>query len=559
MADFDIGNIENITDDNIHLVVEFYLDRYVRNLLPKHLRSISKWDVSRVTTMIKLFEGYPNFNESLNEWDVSNVTVMTSMFNGCVKFNQPLNKWNVSNVTNMDGMFYECIRFNKPLNKWKVNNVTNMSSMFWKCHEFNQPLDKWDVSKVTNMDAMFTDCKMFNQPLANWNVRNVTDMRMMFSGCENFDQPLNRWNVSNVTDMEHMFLGCLGFNQPLADWDVSNVTEMSGMFSQAMSFDQPLNSWDVSNVDGMTDMFDDSAMSEENKPNLLVRRPPLIVDPYQIHKAAGKINYNKLNEILKEKSGSPDRPLDLDFPTFINTSIAVMIDASEESETEKQAKHTGLNQIMSQRLNGLDYSTLSPLLLDSIFYTLNYVKKQSTPFKTSYVNTFIQECVQAYEGEGAVAMTCAAGALERIVNSLVTPCEILISSETDGDDETKKQCELLKAIIAFNPQKLVIEYSKDWYKLHTKEPFPEGMLEDKKRENLEKYLLEKLPGQEKLIESNMAGLDFEDDAFQYIGGKRGKRKTIRKRKNGKRQTKKKRQTKRKSSKPKLTKRKTNKK
>ena len=599
MADFDIRNIKNITDDNIHLIVEFYFYSSKPNLLPKNLRSISKWDVSRVTTMIKLFEPFPTFNESLNEWDVSNVTDMSGMFNGCAKFNQPLNKWNVSNVTVMTSMFSDCdsfnqplnnwnvskvtdmkkmfngcVKFNQPLNTWNVSKVTDMTSMFNVCVKFNQPLNKWNVSNVTGMTSMFSECESFNQPLNNWNVSKVTDMKKMFWGCESFNQPLDKWDVSKVTNMDEMFSGCESFNQPLASWNVSNVTKMSGMFIQAMrfnqplarwnvsnvtemswmfiqaySFDQPLNDWDVRNVINRQGMFDQSAMSDENKPNFGEQPPRVSVDPYQIHKAAGKINYNKLNEILKEKSGSPDRPLDLDFPIFINTSIAAMIDASEESVTEKETKRNGLNQIITQRIDGVNYTNMSPLLLDSIYYTLNYVKKQSIPFQDNYVNTFIQECVQAYEGEGSVAMTCAAGALERIVNSLVTPCELLISSEPEEDDDTKTQCELLKSIISYNPKKLVIEYINDWYKLHTKEPFPEGTSEDEKRDDLKTYLLEKLPGQEELIESNIAGLDFDDDAFNYSGGRN--RKTIRKRKNGKRQTKKKRQTKRKSSKPKL--------
>ena len=506
----------NITDDNIRQLVRLYVDN--RDSLPIYLQgiSLSKWDVSRVTNMAGLFEGLTDFNESLNEWNVSNVTKMVYMFNECESFNQPLNKWNVTQVTDMNGMF-------------------------WGCHIFNQPLDKWNVTQVTNMNGMFSDCLNFNQPLDNWDVSNVTDMNGMFSRCESFDQPLDNWNVSNVTDMESMFNGCLVFNQPLAGWNVSNVTDMESMFNQAMTFDRPLNNWNVSNVTRRANMFDDSAMSDENKPIFGEQSQYVRVDAYQIHKAAGKINYNKLNEILKEKSGSPERPLDLDFPTFIKTSIATMIDASEESDTEKETKRNGLNQIMTQRLDRLNYSDMSTEFLDSIFYTLNYVDKQSSPFKDNYVNTFIQECVQAYEGEGDVAMTCAAGALERIVNSLVTPCGILISNETDEDDETKKQCELLKAIIAFNPQKLVIEYIKDWYKLHTKEPFPPGTSEDEKQNNLKTYLLEKLPGQTELIDSNLEYLDFEDDAFNYSGGR--KQKTRRNRKNGKKQTNKRKQTK----------------
>lgn len=469
-----------ITNENIVTFVASYIVGGKINL-PNYLKTIpiSKWDVSRVTSMISLFEGYEDFNEPLNEWDVSKVTSMASMFSGCNKFNQPLDSWQVGKVDNMEGMFMNCEKFNQSLNSWDVSSVTDMANMFFNCTEFNQPL--------------------------------------------------NNWNVSNVYDMSNMFNNCTSFNQPLNNWDVSNVMDMSFMFTECREFNQQLSMWRISEDTNILNMFDNAGISEVYKP----RVQSVIVDATQVHKAASKINYNKLTNILKEKTDAPDRPSDLHFPTFINSLITSMIDASEVSDTEKQQNYNGLNEIMTQRLNGVNYSEMSPLLLDSIYYTLNYVNNQGPSFKNNYVTTFIQECVHAYEGEGDIGMTCAVGALERIVNSLVTPCEILISSGTDEDDDTKTQCELLKAIISYNPKTLVIEYIKDWYKLHTKEPFPEGMVEAEKRDNLKKYLLEKLPGEEDLIESSMEGLDFDDDAFQYSGGKR---RTRRSRRNVKRRT-----------------------
>ena len=69
---------------------------------------ISKWDVSCVTNMDKLFERKIKFNDNIQAWDVSKVTHMYSMFRGAASFNQPLDAWDVSSGTDMDGMFDEC-------------------------------------------------------------------------------------------------------------------------------------------------------------------------------------------------------------------------------------------------------------------------------------------------------------------------------------------------------------------------------------------------------------------------------------------------------------------
>ena len=41
---------------------------------------ISKWNVSKVTTMEAMFQAAVSFNGDISEWDVSNVTVMGGMF-----------------------------------------------------------------------------------------------------------------------------------------------------------------------------------------------------------------------------------------------------------------------------------------------------------------------------------------------------------------------------------------------------------------------------------------------------------------------------------------------
>ena len=63
------------------------------------------WDVSKVTDMKRLFDGYSNFNANITAWDVSSVTDMSYMFQSANAFTQDLNGWDTSRVQNMEGMF----------------------------------------------------------------------------------------------------------------------------------------------------------------------------------------------------------------------------------------------------------------------------------------------------------------------------------------------------------------------------------------------------------------------------------------------------------------------
>jgi len=568
-----------ISDRNIHYLVKQYIE--TKDKLPNDLKEkqIGDWNVSEVTDMTRLFADCVNFNEPLHNWDVSKVKAMTSMFFDCKSFNHPLDNWVVSNVKNMFSMFSGCSDFNQPLNSWDVSNVENMESMFEECILFNQPLNNWDVRKVQTMNSMFEYCEVFNQPLNDWRVDNVTNMMNIFCGCKKFNQPLNEWNVSRVNDMFNMFFECEQFNQPLDEWDVGNVTVMSDMFNQCTSFNQPLNNWDVSNVTNMSNMFWDCTnfnqplnnwnvsrvldmsymffgcanfnqslvgwdvrnveenqnmfgncrIQEQNKPIFHERAQepaPMEVDAYQIHREAAKINYTKLNAFLKEKINTTV-PTNINYPTYIKETLSHIIDTNNEPEATKTVQKNGLKRIMTERLNGVRYTDFSELQRNSIFYSLQYVLQQPAEFQKEYVDTFIKDCVHAYEGDDG--MTCAAGALERFVISLVTACQSVLSTGNENEEY-----EQIVAIIIANPAKLIPEYIHDWYKLHktgTENAFPSGTSTETKKEDLKTYLLGFFPEESELIDSNIVeiadNIGYDDDVFMY-GGKKRKRLTKRK-------------------------------
>jgi surface protein len=500
-----------ITNENIRQLVNNYIIN--KSKLPSDLQDIpiGKWDVSQVTNMNQLFYDFNEFNEPLNEWNVSNVTNMQYMFSYCDSFNQPLNEWNVSNVTNMAFMFSYCDSFNQPLNEWNVSNVTNMAFMFSHCDIFNQPLNEWNVSNVTNMTFMFSHCDIFNQPLNEWNVSNVTNMARMFDGCESFNQPLNDWNVANVTNMLKMFRNCESFNQPLTNWNVANVANVTNIY---------------------LDIFDNCRILVENTPRFRVTRrppPPPRVDPNEVHRVAGKIPYELLNQFFITSNNNVNVPPPANFATYINETLSAFIEQSDQSEEVKQTQRDGLKAIMDQRLTGLDYSNQAPIVRSTLVNALEYVKRQPTKFQQQYVEAFVHDCVNAYDG--ANGMTCAAGALERILMSL-QPASI----SDDSNEEHQKMLEILLA----NPQALVPDFIRKWFKSHekgTSGEFPVETTIEEKRKSLMDYLLSKFPTQAVLIDEKIAefrdDMLEEDDFILLFGGRRRRRRKTRKTKGGK--------------------------
>ena len=566
---------------------------------------IGQWNVSNVKNMTEIFRDCTNFDQQLY-WNVSNVKNMEGMFHGCSNYNQPLKSpdggnWNVENVENMSSMFHDCINFDQEL-IWNTQNLTNTHSTFYGCTNFNQELN-WNVSKVYSvmkmfsgcaslnkplnlnfnfqntllLNSMFEGCINFNQSLNNWDVSNIIDMQHMFAGCRNFNKPLNNWNVERVTTMFKMFEGCTNFNQSLNNWNVTQVRTMTGMFKDCTNFNQPLNNWNVRNVRYMAEMFkncinfnkplnrwslrsaefidnifENCRISEANKPRLPItetvqQEPRIQVDARQIHKAATKIQYAQLNNFLLEKTGE-SLPNNLDKAGYINNTIKMLISESDEPIEIKKAQRIGLERIMNERLYGVSYVDLSSDIKNSIFACLSYVKSQSPIFKKTYVETFIKDCVHAYEGPNG--MSCAGGAVERIIFSLLPAC----ASENNPD------CKTIVPLITG-----IEEFIIDWFKLQSPgyktgsssssndieplPPFIEGSTDPEKepvrqarKANLRKYLLTKLPGQEVIIDEAIEKwaqpTEYEDDYFTYEnkGGRRRSRK--RGKKNGKKNGKK---------------------
>ena len=139
---------------------------------------IGDWKTSKVTNLDNMFDQYnrinPNvaskFNADISKWDVSRITSMVQTFNWAVEFEGDLSQWVTSKVTNFRSMFTFAKYFNSDLSLWDTSKASSLKSMFYGCSAFNANLSKWNTSQVTNMASMFFVASSvlgskFNSPL----------------------------------------------------------------------------------------------------------------------------------------------------------------------------------------------------------------------------------------------------------------------------------------------------------------------------------------------------------------------------------------------------------
>ena len=179
---------------------------------------VSNLDTSKITSMYGLFSKCDSsaYGSTLDVsgWDVSNVTNMTDMLNGYQGQIEGLGRWNTSKVTICANTFYNC------------------------CFATHLEVGTWDVSNVTNMSSMFSRCKsLLSLDVSGWDVSNVTNMFDLFAGCEVLPSlDVSSWNVSKLVQADYMFTGCYKLSTvDFSRWDTSSLESFVG-FSQGVGF-----------------------------------------------------------------------------------------------------------------------------------------------------------------------------------------------------------------------------------------------------------------------------------------------------------------------------------
>lgn len=152
-------------------------------------------DTSGVTSMEWLFDEqlFKLHHGEFREYETSGIGTRSDIHVALDKykgFDGDISKWDVSNVTNMNRMFC-CASYTGKhggISNWDVSNVTDMSSMFrgksydeYNYNKFNGDISRWNVSKVKTMTHMF-EFSNFNRNISGWDVSSVKDMKDMFIG-----------------------------------------------------------------------------------------------------------------------------------------------------------------------------------------------------------------------------------------------------------------------------------------------------------------------------------------------------------------------------------------
>ena len=209
-----------------------------------------------------MFWGAAAFNGHISKWDVTKVTTMNYMFWQATSFKQQLCRdgWVNSKASKIEMFKGSARTVCKVIASEAELKIAVAACLMWypagdRPNGLDGPIGTWDVSRVTNMDEIFNSATSFNDDISQWDVSSVTTMNAMFAGASLFNSDLSKWDVSRVVDMSAMFWGALAFNDDISKWDVSGVTVMTSIFWDAASFNGIISNWDVLSVTTMTSMF----------------------------------------------------------------------------------------------------------------------------------------------------------------------------------------------------------------------------------------------------------------------------------------------------------------
>ena len=171
---------------------------------------------------------------------------MRAMFRWAKAFNGGISKWDVSKVTSMDLMFLDAASFNQQLcgADW-VNAKASKQDMFKGSSGSMLRLCTTTTpafSSKVELEGAVNTCLKFapkgdssndtHGPIAEWDVSRVTDMSGVFAGANSFNGDISKWDVSSMTDTSFMFTGATSFNGGISKSDVSSVATMADMFSE---------------------------------------------------------------------------------------------------------------------------------------------------------------------------------------------------------------------------------------------------------------------------------------------------------------------------------------
>ena len=557
--DWDVGDVENMSS--------LFLDC-------EEFNQPLRWDVSNVTSMHDMFSGCTQFNSELRgktepHWDVSRVFNMFNMFKNCTVFNQPL-VWNVCRVEDMSYMFSACSQFNQPL-LWNVGQVETFECMFQMAERFDQDLSRWVIRGGAQVEYMFYDCPIrpeFRPPLLDPNTshdssdsdnsgeRPVRPVRVAVDalGIHKFSakidvEKLNDYFKSKTTFRTETVEDIpsyvrLSLTTMIDELDAYRVESEKTLNQELQTLTGRIGIDSLQKIDAEISQLNIPRNTTQKLEKIHRERTSLL---HKTHtsKALTKIPayIKKINslfsqapnrkEVLEEekrillnidsldKERKKIRILQIKKESLVallerKAKTLELIGRKNLIEYElKQGKETiekhrkDFEKIMRNVLTYLKYE-LFELWTTAMLYSLDYVEKQPILFKKTYMESFLKDCVHAYEG--AAGMSCATGVLERFVVSLTAGCGAILSVSKNSEYE------YIKSIVENGLNKLIPEYILKWYKLHSHDPHKfTTETKEQRLENLRAYLVSFFPDNEELIDNLIPqfAVDVDNDAFEY--------------------------------------------
>lgn len=244
----------------------------------------------------------------ISDWNISRVTSLERLFMDTKDFNEDISRWNTYKVTNMDFTFYQAIKFNQDIGSKVINEG-----------QYNE-YTAWDVSNVTTANCMF-GYSAFNQDISNWNIQNIenkADLLLYAYNLEHvnvlFDNihTLNRNEENNFISKNYLNNKTIRkaletwYNDPnhyiftnpgnqanyyignISEWETELVTDMSYLFNYVSIPASSTNTtttitninnyfknlpdiegWNVMNVKNMNNLFYDLENNDNNRKKLI--------------------------------------------------------------------------------------------------------------------------------------------------------------------------------------------------------------------------------------------------------------------------------------------------
>jgi hypothetical protein len=161
-------------------------------------RGAARWTLPRLRTARRMFAGASRFDREVDALFEGETRCedFSAMFEGASRFDRSVSRWDVSRATTMASMFERAARFDRPLAAWDVGRVRSMERMFWGASRFNGEVGSWSVHEVCSMREMFRGAARFDQPLGAWRLAEKArsrhhatetgraDLSLMFLGAD---------------------------------------------------------------------------------------------------------------------------------------------------------------------------------------------------------------------------------------------------------------------------------------------------------------------------------------------------------------------------------------